>query len=569
VSESQPPWRRLLPALVALVTLGVVASSCGSANLAPDQNSQVAGTEEDDQSAPPERGGNLVYGIETDPNGLDPTRNAFDPTGIQVANAVYDPIAAFDASGTAQPYLAQSFEPVDGTDYTSWRITLRPGVTFQSGRPLDAAAVKGYVEAVTGERIDPKTGQKRASVTQDAAKYIERTEIVNPLEVLLHMRRPWATFPALLTGQGGYVISPEQLDNPDGHSVPDGTGPFRLRSWKVGQRMELVRNPTYWRSGLPYLDRVDFQVVTDGPTRIAGLERGTIDVVSAGYVNEVKAIDELVQSQQEHGSAAPIRIERDTGPSEAVFIMLNTVKKPLDNELVRQALAYATDAEALARDHGWSTDRIITGPFAPNSPWYAPSDFPRYDVEKARSLVNEYKRDTGATDITFELLGISQPEMLRQLQQQWAAAGIHVTLNMTDFRKSVPIAVGGNYEAMQYRYFSAIDPDSLYHFFTTETRKPVGQISLNFTRFGNATIDDALAKGRSTTDVGTRREAYATLQQELGRHVPFIWMFRSEWVVARSARVRNARNVTLPDGKPALPFDTGTHRLTETWVSSA
>jgi peptide/nickel transport system substrate-binding protein len=564
-SESLP--RRILPVVVAVVTLGVLASYCGSLSRGLDDERLTAWTEVDDSTLPPEHGGHLIYGIETDPNGLDPTRNAFDPVGIQVANAIYDPLAAFDATGTPQPYLAQAFEAVPGSNYLTWRIVLRPGVTFQSGRPVDAVAVKAYVEAVMGEYVEPQTGQKRGSIAQDAARYIASVQVVSNLEVVLQMRRPWATFPALMAGQGGYVISTEQLDNPNGHSEPDGTGPFRLRSWKIGERMQLVRNQAYWRTGLPYLNSLDFEVIVDGDARVGALERGSIDVVSAGYVQEVKALEDLARSQGEHGSSARIRLERDPGPSEGVFIMLNVLKKPLDSDLVRQALAYATDVEALARDNGWSRDRIITGPFAPSSPWYATTEMPRYNLAKARALVAEYKQETGAVDLSFELLGIHDPVMLRQLQEQWAAAGINVRVTMTDRRKSVVLAVGGAYEALEYRYFSAVDPDTLYHFWTTETSKPVGQLSVNFTRFGTDALDAALVKGRSTTEEGVRRDAYATVQREFARGVPFIWLFRSEWVVARSTRVHNARNVTLPDGREALPFDTGTHRLTETWVS--
>jgi peptide/nickel transport system substrate-binding protein len=565
--QTRSRGRRVAAVVIVVATLGVTVA-CGQGTRTSDGDAIARTDASDDTNLPPESGGHLVYGIETDPNGLDPTRNAFDPVGIQLANALYDPLAAFDSRGTPQPYLAQSIEAVPGTDFTAWRVTLRSGVVFQSGRPLDATAVKSYIDAVTGEYIDKATKTKRPSITQDAARFIASIEVVSPLEVLIRMHRPWATFPALLTGQGGYVISAEQIDNPEGHSAPDGTGPFRLSQWKPGARLELVRNPTYWRAGLPYLDSVDFEVKEDGDARVSALQRGSIDVLSAGTGEQVRRIDELVRKQRERGDASTIRVERDPGASEDVFIMLNTAKKPLDSELVRQALAYATDVEALARDNGWDRDRIITGPFASSSPWFAPTDMPRYDLSKARSLVAEYKHEQNVTDISFDVVGISQPLLMAQLRDQWAQAGIHVRLSMTDFRRSVPLAVGGNYDAIQYRYFSAVDPDSLYHFWVSETSRPIGQISLNFTRFGNEAIDTAMARARSTTDVGVRQDSYAVVQRELARHVPYIWLFRSEWVVARTPRVHNARNVTLPDGSAALPFDTGTHRLTETWVSS-
>jgi peptide/nickel transport system substrate-binding protein len=420
----------------------------------------------------------------------------------------------------------------------------------------------------TGEHIDPLTGAKRASITQDAARFISGVEVTSPEEVLVRTRKPWSTLPALLAGQGGYVISPEQIDNPNGHSAPDGTGPFRLRSWEPGNRFKLVHNPDYWRPGLPYLDSVDFVVEADGPQRIGGLQRGTIDVVSAGYVSEVQMLDQIVAEGRERGGLNKIRVERDTGSSEALLIMLNTAKKPLDSTIVRQAIAYATDVDALARDNGWNPDRIVTGPFAPSSPWYVPTDMPRFDLDRARALVEEYKRTENVDDVSFELLGAYEPRMLQQLQEQWARAGLHARVAVTDFRRSVPLAVGGGYDAMQFRYFAAVDPDSLFHFWSSETKKPVGELSLNFTRFSTDTIDAALERGRSTTDPAVRHEAYATVQREFALYVPYIWLFRTEWVVARTARVHDAHNVSLPDGSPALPMDTGTHRLTETWVSA-
>jgi peptide/nickel transport system substrate-binding protein len=559
--------RHLIRALAVIVVLAS-AGSCGTGvGGTTDRNGPVGGTGGEEQALPPQRGGHLVYGIETDPNGLDPTRNALDPVGIQLANALYDPVAAFDASGVARPYLARLIEPVAGSNFMAWRIGLRPGVRFHSGKPLDGPAAKTFVDAIVGEHIDPGTGAPRPSITQDAADYVASSEVVAPDEIVIHMQRPWSTFPALLAGQGGYIISPDQINNPQGHSVPDGTGPFRLRSWQHGKGFNLVRNDDYWRDGLPYLDSVEFAIEPDGNQRISALQRGTFDVLSVGYVSEVKRLDELMASQSGDGPQR-LRLDRDPGASESISVMLNTARKPFDSDLVRQAIAYATDVESLARDNGWSPDRVIIGPFEPSSRWYVPTSMPRFDLRKARQLIDEYKIREGVEHVSFELLGAKEPRLLQQLIEQWSRAGIEARISMTDFRSTVPRAVAGMYDAMLFRYFSAVDPDVLYSYWTSETRRGIGELSLNFPRFATESIDEALRRARATTDEAVRRESYATVQHEFARYVPYVWLFRSEWVIARSDRVHNARNVTLPDGTAALPFDTGTHRLTETWVSS-
>jgi peptide/nickel transport system substrate-binding protein len=133
----------------------------------------------------------------------------------------------------------------------------------------------------------------------------------------------------------------------------------------------------------------------------------------------------------------------------------------------------------------------------------------------------------------------------------------------------VLLAVGGNYDATLFRYFAAPDPDVLWHFFDSATIRPVGQISLNFTHLADQQIDDALAAGRASADPAVRKPAYATVQRRFAELVPYIWLYRVDWVIASSSKVHNAQNVTLPDGQPALPFIAGTHRITETWIESS
>ena len=213
----------------------------------------------------PQEGGRLVYGIDADPNGLDPTRNAWDNVGILLANALYDPVAAFDADGAPQPYLAESLLPAP--DFRSWTISIRPAVRFSDGDRLDAAAVVTFIDAV-----------RRSPITGPATQMIVGVEAVDGLQVRVTLSRPWATMPALLAGQGGYIVSPKQLANPNGHSEPIGTGPFVLRHWEQDHVFKLVRNPGYWRAGLPLLDAVEFVVVPDGRSRIEMVQGGRADV---------------------------------------------------------------------------------------------------------------------------------------------------------------------------------------------------------------------------------------------------------------------------------------------------
>lgn len=500
----------------------------------------------------PRAGGRLVYAIEADPNGLDPTKNAWDSAGILLANALYDPAVAFDADGTPRPYLAESLTPAP--DYRSWTIGLRPGVRFSNGDPLDAASLLTFVSAI-----------RESPITGPAAQMIEDVTIIDPLRVEVRLSRPWATLPALLTAQGGYVVSPKQLANPNGHSEPIGTGPFVLRRWQQDRRFELVRNPDYWRQGLPYLDAVDFVVVPEGANRIEMVQEGAADVTGVSAPWDLGYLDTALARRP--GS---LQVEEDTGDTEKTSILFNTTKPPLDDVRVRRAVGYATDVTALGVDRGWPPGEMAQGPITSTSPFFSPAVYPTHDLEKARALVAEYLRDPGVKGqprtVKFTITAIEPfADVVNQLVRQWAEAGIEVNVSLIDVKKLVRLAVFGEFTAMFWRYFAAPDPDMFWHFFVKDTVVSSG-ISLNFARLHSDAITDAMNEGRSSPDVDVRRRAYARMQAAFAQQLPYLWLQRWNWRVLSNNRLHDAHNVTLPDGRRAMPLVAGTHRLTETWT---
>lgn len=505
----------------------------------------------------PGRGGRLVYALEGSPNGLDPSRNAFDRVGSMVAGALYDPLAAFDADANVRPYLAERLDP--NADGTRWTFRLRPGVRFHSGAPLDASAVVRFARAIAD-----------SPVIGPAARNIIGVEATGELTGVVRMRKPWTTFPAILTGQGGYVVSARQLDDPEGEQHPDGTGPFRLKRWDLGEELVLVRNESYWRAGLPFLDAVDFRVVPDAADRLAGLRRGDLDVAAANNPQEVREFEAAAGDDVHAGSGVPIHVERDSGPVDADVVVFNTAVPPLDDVRVRRALSYATDRRALARVAGWSEDDLQDGPFHRDSPWYVDAGVPGYDPDRARALVAEYladaRRQGGDGTIRVRLLGAFDVAVLRALAGQWAAVGVTATLEEIDLTRHIVIAVVGGYQTELLRYFGTVDPDGLWPFFSSETYGDPGTISLNVARLRDPGIDRAMDAGRATIDRDRRKEAYAAFQHRLADVVPGVFLARSSWYIASGPRIHDARNVSLPDGAAALPYLTGVHRLTETWL---
>src|ERR1700684_1933590 len=84
-------------------------------------------------------GGSLVFGVDAEESGFDPTQARFDEVGVMYARTVFDPLTIITANGDWAPYLAQSVVP--NAAYTSWTITLRPNLVFHDGTPCNGAAL--------------------------------------------------------------------------------------------------------------------------------------------------------------------------------------------------------------------------------------------------------------------------------------------------------------------------------------------------------------------------------------------------------------------------------------------
>ncbi len=533
--------KSLLRACLVVALMGVLGAACSSAASTTDAAPTTT------VPAEPKHGGKLVYGIEADPNGLDPTKNGWDASGLMLANAIYDPLVALDDKGAWHPYLAESLTPLDGGRV--WRVKLRAGVRFHNGEELNA----GSLAASTAHF-------KASAITGPITGYIERTTTIDDLTVDVHMAYAFPNWPFILTGQGGMVPSVTNFDDPNASTHPIGTGPFRVKEWKPGEYIKLERNPDYWQQGLPYLDQLEFRPIPSDTDRMAALQRGDIDVLHTSN-------DGLVSQLTEQAAAGSMKLIRDTGEAEKNFVMFNMDNPKLADPRVRRAVVLATDRDAYFKANGTDPSQAIDGPYSSASPFYESHPLPAHDLAAAKALVDEVTAESGP--ITFTLTVTNDANSLvaaQALIDGWNDAGMKVTLKPLD-RSALPVAVVvGGYEATVFRYLSEHDPVAENYFFTSQTAKPDGQISTNMAKVKDDVLDQAVADGEQSDDPAVRQAAYAKLQARLAELNVFVWLGRTQWVVAETGKIENLENNRLPDGAPAQPMQAGVHRLTQTWI---
>jgi peptide/nickel transport system substrate-binding protein len=507
---------RLLRLLALLLSLMLVAAACGGDDGGGDTAEGGGDNQtEEEPEGEPRPGGKMVIGLEAESDGFDPTKNRFAVAGLTVANAVFDPLIAQNDEGEFVPYLAESMEPND--DHTVWTMTLREGVTFHDGTPLNADAVKQNMDA-----------HKASALTAPALRMLDAVDVVDERTVTFTMSGSWVMFPSYLTGQLGFVAAPSMLASEEGPRNPVGTGPFVFSEWVPGQRWVGTKNADYWRAdeGLPYLDEVEFRPIIEAQSRVNALLTGEIDVL---HTSDIEAI----QALRDAGDQISTK-ELTEGPTEENFILLNTAIPPFDNVHARRALSLATDRERIIQVLDRGIAEQATGPFSGQEDYPEPEGgYQHYDPEAAKEEIEAYKADTGESSLSFAYSTTNTGRSLQTaqlLQDMWSEVGIDVDIRQVEQSQFILTAILGDFQANGWRQHGAPDPDQDVVWWDIDNAGTVGEFSLNFGRYENEQLQEVLFDARGTADRDERLAKYGEVAQIFADEVPFVYTTRTLWV---------------------------------------
>lgn len=528
-----------------LLALSVVAAACSSGS-----GSGGTGTDPSTPSGPsatgPREGGTLTVAVASDPASWSPAGEAWDTAQLQAARAVYDRLLSRDVDDVPVPELATAVEP--NADFTQWTITLRRGVTFHDGTPLDAPAVAANLEA-----------QRTSAHAYALLAPVEAVRVVGADTVVVATDSPWSTFPQVLTTQVGYIAAPSVLSGAS--ATPVGTGPFTFGGQEAGT-VELTRNEGYWRAGLPHLDAVRLVTIPEAADRVDAVLDGTVDVAAVDEPRQVARLDEAVDGR-------PVTVLEDrNGERPKVNLAFDTGRPPFDHITARRAVGLATDREEILEKVFDGEGTVSRGMLSDASPWFSDNAPPSRDLDRARRQVELYTDENGQP-ITFQLLVPPDPTLTRVAsvwRLQLAEAGIDVEL--------VPVAVGdllvatltGQYQAALTVGFSDPHPD-LYEplFRGIPAEQPA--INTNITRYVNPVVTKAFADARQTGDVARQVDDYRIVQEQVAVDTPYLFLIQVRSVVMVNDRLRDITTWVSGAGPTSLSDQAVTVSLAELWFA--
>lgn len=370
----------------------------------------------------PAKGGTLNIALQAPINTLSAINGG--GAGVRmILNLIYGPLFTTDGEGNLVPVLADELGTPD--DGTTWVFTLKEGVTFSDGTPFDAAAVADHLNAV-------RESTSRAASGLKAAASIEATDDLTVTVTLSEPSTQWPNSLLTLPGHANVIPSPASIAEygDEAGTTPEntvGAGPYVVKSFTPNGDLDLVRNPDYFDQTLPYPDELHFVTAVDAQSRLQATIAGTLDL---GWT----------QTQSDLDFASDNGLVALPQPTASYYILqLNNAKEPFSDPNFRLALNEAIDNDALAQAVFDGEQRPMTGYFPETNQYYVETDWPGYDPEHAKQLIEDFV--AGGGDPSFTLLIDASPEFQQQadlIAQMLAEAGITMTYEVAD----IPTQIG-------------------------------------------------------------------------------------------------------------------------------
>jgi len=362
MTRHRPKFRRAAALAVVAIVAATSLGASGAEASAPDEPASSEAIE-------PSGTGRVAMLV--DRQSYDPHRSEIG-NFLQYLQPVYDTLMRMTADGEIVAMLATSWEYVDDTN-TLLELELRDDVTFVDGEEFNADVVKANIER--GHEVPGPRAHALASV--------EEVEVVDPTTVRLHLAAPDPMLLMELTSVMAMMISPAAFDNENLDLVPVGSGPYLFdeEASTAGDVYVYHANPDYWDPTIPRLEHLELRVMLDADARLNAL--------MAGQIDQMPGTTEQIAQAEGAGLTALTELVGWIGFSLAD--REGTAVPALADPLVRQAMNYAVDrdaiVEALAQGHGRATTQI----FPPNSPAVTEEvdAIYSYDPDRARDLLAE------------------------------------------------------------------------------------------------------------------------------------------------------------------------------------
>ena len=525
-------WKTLLLAFGMLFLVAACSGSSGSSETTPSTgdspeptaSSSAPAAADTTDSAEPLEGGRFVR-LYVDPPTLDPHLTT-DATSAQVIVEVFGGLVTIDRNLDVVPDLAESWDiSADGRVYT---FRIRPDAVFHDGKPVTAEDVRWSLERATDPLTEaPNVDQYLGDIVGVDAKLagnvleISGVRVINERTIEITIDASKSFFLAKMTYPTAFVLDRENIEaNPKNwFRKPNGTGPFKMTEYKVGETLILSRHDAYHLGSAKV---AEVEMILSGGTSMLMYENDEIDIAGVGLAD----LDRLLEPS--HSLNAELT---RAAPSFSVqYIGLNVNEPPLDDVKVRQALNLAIDKREIAT--------IVLGDQVVPAKGILPPGFPgfsesvsgyEFDPIKAKQLLLESKYGNDLDNLppititTPGSFGANVSLDMEVVLAMWEKnLGITTEFQQTEFATFL--------KDLNKRRFQMFDIGWIADYPDPENFLDIlfySDSSNNHTNYSNPEVDALLEKARVETDETLRFSIYNEVEQTILDDAPWIPLWYS------------------------------------------
>jgi len=519
--------RRLVLTLTGIaVALVVILGGLSIALLAGGSGSDSSDSASDETPEGPDLPDRLdgelrLFG--PDPITLDPAC-ASDAGSAEYIVEIFSGLVSFDQDLKVIPDIAETIDVSDdGLVYT---FNLRTNVLFHDrSRRVTAGDFKFSIERSLNPDTLSTVGEVYLDDIVGAEEFIvgdtqEVTGIkaVNDNTLEITIEEPVSYFLEKLTYPTAYVVDRNEVEGStcfegDWTRRPNGTGPFTLETWLLGERIELTPNEQFYLDPKPSLEKVTY--ILSGGSSFVMYENDEVDLTGVG-TNDIDRVRDPNDS---------LNAELHEAQSLDVFyIGFNTEEPPFNDPDVRRALNMAIDKDLLARDILFDLVTPARGILPPDMPGYNPDlEGVPYDPDAAADLLE----DAGGPELFEDVVlltpgrGASPSDVLEAVVALWEEnLGITVTIEQEDFGQFLRDIDGGNFQMFSLGWIADYpDPQNFLDI------KLHSESSNNEAKYANDEVDDLPERARTEAEEAARIDLYQQAEEIIVQDSPWIPLY--------------------------------------------
>jgi oligopeptide transport system substrate-binding protein len=499
-----------------------------------DDGSGGNGDSRDSESSPlPERVSGELRLFGSDPITLDPACASDASSAVYIVE-IFSGLVSFDRDLNIVADIAEEIPTkenggisADGTVYT---FKIRRGVKFHDGsRQVTAEDLKFSME----RSLDPQTLSPVGSVYLDdivGAKEFARGEadevtgikVVDDYVLEITIDAPKGYFLAKLTYPTGYVVDRNEVGGANCFRGtewtlhPNGTGPFKLDEWELGQRIVLTANDDFLLEPKPSLAKVTY--VLAGGSPLVMYENDEIDLTGVG-INDIERIRDPNE---------PLNAEFSESPSlDTFYIGFNTEEPPFDDPKVRRAFAMALDKKVLAEVVLKDLVLPAEGVLPPGMPGFNDDlEGLPFDPEGARGLLDEAGGARSLGDITLlsSGRGASVGPIIDAIIAMWEEnLGVLVQVNQEEFGLFLQDIDEGKFQMFDLGWIADyVDPQNFLEI------KLHSESNNNETNYSNSEVDALLDEAGIEPDEDKRLDLYRQAEEIIVEDAPWIPLYHGK-----------------------------------------